>query len=316
LPGAADRRYIDGRMNLTDRITAARSGLAAGPPQAQGFLRATGKDALDFLHRMSTQDLNRLRPGEAAYAAFLTARGHLLGEGHVLVGADHVLLALAPASAPGTLAHLEKFVIMDDVLFEDLSGTLRAVPLFGPDAADRSAVAGPILARLPTTRRGAPCVDLWVAVGEAAGVHAALLAAGAVALTDEDLELLRIAAGIPRYGVDMDEGRLPMEAGLTREAISFDKGCYVGQETVLRATLRGHLQRGLVQLTLPPGAGPRAKLSAGGVEVGAVTSVAEAPEGRLGLGYVKRAFWPEGTRLVTEGGEAVVRRQIVWEPER
>ena len=129
----------------------------------------------------------------------------------------------------------------------------------------------------------------------------------------DDLEALRIEAGLARFGADMDAERLPMEAGLTRQAIHFGKGCYIGQEVVLRATVRGHLQKGLVQLALPPGAGPGARLLAAGQEVGWVTSAAETTQGRLGLGYLRRAHWKEGERLATEGGEAVVRRMVVEE---
>ena len=102
-----------------------------------------------------------------------------------------------------------------------------------------------------------------------------------------------------------------MEAGLTRAAISFTKGCYTGQEVVLRATARGHLQRGLVQLVLPPGAGPGTPLAAAGQEVGLVTSAADTPEGRIGLGYLRRAHWREGERVTAGGGEATVRRVLV-----
>lgn len=302
-------------MTLSERLDAARGGFAVGPAQGRAFLRATGPDALDFLHRMSTQDLNRLGPGEAAYAAFLSPKGHLLGEGHVLRRPEDVLVALEPAAGPGTRSHLEKLVIMDDVQFDDLSGALRALPVFGPDATGRSAGVGGAAPRVATHRRGAPCVELWVPEAEVEVTRAALASAGAVDLSDADLEVLRVLGGVPRHGVDMDETRLPMEAGLTREAISFTKGCYVGQETVMRATARGHLQRGLVLLSLPPGTPPGAKLGSGGQEVGFVTSAVDAPEGRIGLGYVRRAYWPEATRLATGGGEAVVRRQIVWEPE-
>jgi hypothetical protein len=102
-----------------------------------------------------------------------------------------------------------------------------------------------------------------------------------------------------------------MEAGLTRAAISFTKGCYTGQEVVLRATARGHLQRGLVQLALPAGAGPGTPLAAGGQEVGRVTSAAETPEGRVGLGYLRRAHWKVGERVQAGGADAIVRRVIV-----
>jgi len=301
-------------MTLLERLEAARAGRAVGPAVARCFLRVSGADAQDFLHRMSTQALDRMKPGEVAYGAFLDPRGHLLGEGHLLAREGDLLAAIDQPGGGVTRAHLEKHVIMDDVVIEELTTSLRALPLFGPAAAALAAAVKVGALRVATLRRGAPCFELWLPAEEAEPVRSALLEAGAVALSAEDLEVLRVLGGVPRYGVDMDETRLPMEAGLTREAISFEKGCYVGQETVMRATARGHLQRGLVQLLLPPGVGRGAKLTADGQEVGAVTSAVDGPEGRVGLGYVRRAWWAEGTRLATEGGEASVKRRIVWEP--
>ncbi len=141
----------------------------------------------------------------------------------------------------------------------------------------------------------------------------ALVRDGAAPLDAAELDTLRILAGVPRFGADMDASYLPMEAGLTRSAIDFEKGCYIGQEVVLRATARGHLQRGLVQLELPPGVGPGTPLLAGDREVGTVTSAAETPEGRIGLGYARRAHWRPGERLSTPAGDAVVRRVLVEE---
>ncbi|HET9552327.1 MAG TPA: glycine cleavage T C-terminal barrel domain-containing protein [Anaeromyxobacteraceae bacterium] len=297
-----------------DRIAAARARLGVGPVQRRALWRATGKDARDYLHRMSTQAVNPLAPGQGAYACFLDAKGHLLGEGHLLVEADGVLLDLDPQAAPAALAQLEKLVIMDDVTFEDRSATHRVVPLLGPEAAATAAGRAPGAPVLANGRRGLAAVDVVLPSDEAEAWRAALVEAGAAPLEEGDLEVLRILGGFARFGHDMDATRLPMEAGLTRAGIAFDKGCYIGQEVVLRATARGHLQKGLVQLELPAGAGPGAPLRAGGVEVGLVTSAAETPEGRLGLGYLRRAHWRVGERLQVDGGEAVVRRVIVEEP--
>jgi folate-binding protein YgfZ len=294
-------------------LLAAKDGWAVAPVEAPAILRASGKDAKDYLHRMSTQDLNALPPGGSAYVAVLNAKGHLLAEGHALVEPEGVLLVVDPRAAPEARAHLERFVIMDDVVFEDLSAALRVVPVLGPESATKLGAHAAGVRRISNRRRGAPALDLVVPVEQAERLRAALLAEGWHALTPVDLEALRILEGQARWGDDMDSSRLPMEAGLTRAAISFTKGCYTGQEVVLRATVRGHLQRGLVQLALPDGAGPGAPLSAGGHEVGVVTSAADTPEGRLGLGYLRRAHWKEGERVATPAGEAVVRRVIVEE---
>ncbi len=163
-------------------------------------------------------------------------------------------------------------------------------------------------------RRGAPALDALAPAAVAEALRREMLEGGAADLDEADLEALRIEAGIARFGADMDGERLPMEAGLTRDAIHFDKGCYIGQEVVLRASMRGHLQKGLVQLELPAGAGPGARLRAGGQDVGWVTSAADTSRGRLGLGYLRRAHWREGERLETDAGEAAVRRVVVHEP--
>jgi len=300
-------------MTLAGKLAAARDGAAVGPVLHRGLLRLTGKDRLGYLQRMCTQDLARLAPGEAAYGAFLTAKGHLVGEGMVLVRDEEVLLDVDPAAVAATRAHLEKFVIMDDVTLEDRSEELRVVPALGPEGARRARAQAGAAPLAGNPRRGVPALDVVLPAGEAEGFRAALVAGGATALDEADLEALRVEAGLARFGADMDAERLPMEAGLTREAIHFGKGCYIGQEVVLRATVRGHLQKGLVQLSLPPGAEPGARLLAGGQDVGWVTSAAETTQGRLGLGYVRRAHWKEGERLATGGGEAVVRRVIVHE---
>lgn len=296
---------------LDERLERARTRLAVGPVLSRAFLRATGKDAQDYLHRMSTQDLKRLAPGQAAYGAFLNAKGHLLGEGHVLALGDALLVELDPAAAPETRALLEKLVIMDDVTFEDVSDGLRALPVLGPEAAARLDATGAGGHRVPA-RRGAPGVDAWLAPADAEALRARLVADGAAELSAGDLEALRILGGVPRFGADMDATRLPMEAGLTRAAVSFTKGCYIGQEVVLRATARGHLQRGLVQLALPAGAAPGTPLLANGQEVGVVTSAADTPEGRIGLGYLRRAHWTAGAEVQAgDAGAARVRRVIV-----
>ncbi len=291
-------------------LHAANESWAVGPIEAPAVLRASGKDAKDYLHRMTTQDVNALPPGGSAYTAILNAKGHLLADAHVLVETDGVLLVMDPRAAPDARAHLEKFVIMDDVAFEDLSAEVRVVPVLGMESAARLGARAATPRRISNRRRGVPSIDLVVAPEEAAPLRAALVREGAADLAAEELEVLRILAGQARFGADMDASRLPMEAGLTRLAISFTKGCYTGQEVVLRATARGHLQRGLVQLALPAGAVPGTVLSSGGQDVGVVTSAAETPEGRIGLGYVRRAQWKEGERVATAAGEAVVRKVI------
>jgi folate-binding protein YgfZ len=299
-------------MTTAEKLEAARRGSAVGPVEARGVLRFAGKDALAFLHRMSTQDLARLRPGDSAYAAFLEAKGHVVSDAVVQAREGEVLLLSQRGAAAELRGHLARFVLRDDVRIEDRSAELACLPVLGEEGVARARREGGALA-VEDPRRGAPAVDLLLPEAEAARAREALLASGAADLSAGDLEALRILAGIPRFGVDLDRSRLVIEAGVTGSAISFEKGCYIGQEVVLRGTFRGQVQKGLVQLELPPGAGAGAALAAGGQEVGAVTSAADTPEGRLGLGILRRAQWKPGTRLAAAGGEAVVRRALVEE---
>jgi folate-binding protein YgfZ len=301
-------------MTPAERFQAARRHLAVGPILPRTLLHAGGPDAQDFLHRMLTQDVNGLAPGGSAAFALLTVKGHLVAEGHLLVRPDGVLLDLDPAASGELRAQLEKMVIMDDVTFTDWSEGWRVLPLLGPGASAAAEATG--LSRWVNLRRGVPGSDLLVPQERAGPLREGLVSSGAAALDEADLEALRIAGGAPRWGAELDGTRLPMEAGLTADAISFTKGCYLGQEVVVRVTARGQIQRGLVLLRLPPGAVAGSRLAAGGADAGAVTSAAATPEGRLGLGYLKRAHWAAGTRLDTEGGPAEVVRAVAGEQER
>lgn len=309
-------------MTLVEKLAAARGAVAVGPVEGRGVLRLSGKGARDFLHRMSTQHLSALPAGRSAYAAFLDVKGHLVGEALVVARAEDLLLLTEAAEAGPLGTHLRKYVLAAPVKVEDLSGSLASLVVLGPGAAaavatttaavERAASSG--LTSAPTPRRGVPAVEV-VASPEALGsAREALVAQGAAPLDAAELEVLRVEEGVPRFGVDMDAERLPMEAGLTRDAIHFQKGCYLGQEVVVRGTIRGQVQRGLVQLALPPGAGPGTPLEADGKEVGRVTSAADTTQGRLGLAYLRRAHWATGERLATPAGEAVVRRLLVTEP--
>ena len=301
-------------MTLAEKLAAARTDAAAGPVEVRGVLRVTGKGARDFLHRMSTQHLSALPPGGSAYAAFLDGRGHIVGEGLVAARADDLLLVTEPEEVPLLLAHLRKYVLAAPVRFEDASGSLSVMAVLGPRGVElaRGAAGDATLAATP--RRGVAAVEVIGTPAALEGARAALLAAGSADLGTSDLEALRIEEGMARFGTEMDGERLPMEAALTRDAIHFQKGCYLGQEVVLRATVRGAIQKGLVQLELPPGAGPGTRLTVGDKEVGWVASAAETSRGRLGLGYLRRAHWRAGERLTTPAGDAVVRRVVVHEP--
>jgi folate-binding protein YgfZ len=298
-------------MMLAQKLAAARTHAAVGPIESRGVLRLAGKGARDFLHRMSTQHLSALPPGGSAYAAFLDTRGHLVGEGLVVARPDDLLFLTEREEVPTLLSHLRKYVLSAPVKVEDESPSLGVMTALGPAGVEKARAAAGEAAVAATPRRGVPAVEIVAQVERLTEIRTALLAAGAADLDHADLEVLRIEEGMARFGADMDGERLPMEAALTRDAIHFQKGCYLGQEVVLRATVRGQIQKGLVQLELPPGAGPGTILTVGDKEVGRVTSAVETSRGRLGLGYLRRAHWREGERVKTPEGDAVVLRVLV-----
>jgi hypothetical protein len=237
-----------------------------------------------------------------------------VGEGLVVARPDDLLFVTEPEEVAILLPHLRKYLLAAPVKIDDATDSLVVMAAMGPRGIELARGAAGEVTLAATPRRGVPAVEVIGPPEPVAEIRAALLAAGAADLTAADLEALRIEEGMARFGADMDGERLPMEAALTRDAIHFQKGCYLGQEVVLRATVRGQIQKGLVQLELPPGAGPGTLLTAGEKEVGRVTSAAETSQGRLGLGYLRRAHWREGERLGTPAGDAVVRRVMVHEP--
>jgi folate-binding protein YgfZ len=239
-------------------------------------LRITGADRVEFLHGQCTNDIKQLAVGQSCYAAFLNAKGKMRGDGHVI----HVPDAFLLETSPGINAILEKYVVTEDVVIEDLSGTLREWLMIGPPA---------------------PLPAGGVTFTHSLGLGVLSAAAMTPTLDAMALDLLRIEAGVPKFGVDMDENTIPVEAGLGARGISYDKGCYVGQETIARIKTYGHVNRQLLQLavagSLVPA--PQTKIFAGDKEVGQVTSAVQSI--RLGkviaLGYVRREFVATGTQL-------------------
>ena len=248
-------------------------------------LRVTGDDRVTFLHGQCTNDVNRLWTGQSCYAAFLNAKGKMRGEGYVICLPDEFLLD----ASLGLQASLEKFIITEDVAIEDVSSTLGDWLVVGA---------------LPTLSMAAVKFPHPLGIGV---ISAEPLTA---TLSNEDLEVMRVEAGVPRWGVDMDENTIPNEAGLESRAIDYNKGCYIGQETIARINTYGHVNRRLVQLCVGgdrvPAHGER--ILAGEREVGHVTSAVHSR--RLGkllaLGYVRRELATAGTKLVIQNQQSEV----------
>jgi len=280
-------------------------------PLSRAQLRLTGEDRVRFLHGMVTNDIEGLQVGQGCHAAMLTTKGKLLADLVVYADEDALLLELERAVGEKIHAVLDKHIIMDDVEVADVGAT-PVVGVYGHDAAAAIArtvgVDGAKLDALPNYcyLRAA---DVRVARAPELGLPGFHLFGATVdgqQLDEAEFEERRIEAGTPRYGVDMGEDRLPIEANI-HDAVSFTKGCYLGQEVIARATNLGHINRKLVGLWLD-GDEPAvrgAKLSAPArAEAGFVTSSAQSRRfgGAIALGYVHRTLWEPGTELTLEGG--------------
>ena len=292
------------------------------------LLAVQGPEARLYLHGMVTNEVKALQAGQGNRAAVINARGKMLGEGRVLAREnDELLLDLDPEAHDATLAHLDQFLVSEDCQLFDLTGRLAMFGLYGPKAgaviAEATGMEPPALPLhhhrdlalgevpallLASAPAGVEGWELWVPAQVAEVVWQALLAAtrnaGGLPAGDDLIEAARIHAALPRYGADMDENTIPLEANL-EEAISYTKGCYVGQEVIAKATYRGQVRRKLALLSVPPGTSRGATLVDGEKAVGTITSVLDPdPAGGppLALAYVRRDRLAQGARLAIDGG--------------
>jgi folate-binding protein YgfZ len=333
----AGARFLDvnGREVAADygdvepEYRAAREAVALHDATYREALRITGEDRASFLHGMVTQEVKGLAAGAATYAAMITVKGSMVGDARILRREADLLLDVEPGMGSKVREFLEKFLISEDAELHDASGELGVLRLLGPRTADLlgAALGGPF-APLPqdatraatlagqevllvgSTRVEPHGVDLLVPRSGLEAVWKALVAAGPASglkpLGWRALEVLRVEAGVPRFGQDMVETTIPLEANLTH-AISYNKGCYIGQEVIARATFRGHMNRKLTGLLLgATEAAPGTELKKDGKKVGWLTTVVRSPrQGQsVALGYVHRDHLEPGTVLVVGDGPA------------
>ena len=292
------------------------------------WIEIAGDDRLPFLNRLCTNQVDRLAPGQGCETFVLNAKGHVLGHGFVLARRDALLFRTAGGQAEPVLSHLDFYLIHDKVELRDRSNDWAELLVCGPQS-------DALLARLasiaiPDGRLGEVESDstrgrVWILRAEPAprsvfvlsGDEGALsqwwsllIEAGARACGHRAWEAIRIELGWPLYGRDLDETNLPQELGRDAQAISFHKGCYLGQETVARIDSRGHVNRRLVGLRFAGKVVPAAgtELFHEGRPAGRVTSAACLPGAgsAVGLGYVGREDAQAGRELDSAEGSAKV----------
>ena len=310
---------------------AARQGLAFRRRHERGAIHVTGADRLEWLNGLLTNDLKPLTGGGACYAAWLTPQGRMITDLIVVETGSETWLDVPAPLTSMLVNRLDRLIFAEDVRVADASGELTSVGIYGPTAISflrvalgdeeprRDAASGPSIVAVHDEQRtvwahamavGVPGVHVYLPVTRAAGLEEALAPRG-VPLDDQTAAVLRVEAGIPEFLVDMGEETIPLEAGLD-EALSHTKGCYVGQEIIVRIRDRAHgrVARRLVGLAVSAEAVPRApqEVRSDGRAAGRLTSAVFSPMlGRpIALATLLREFTEPGTAVTLEDGTAAI----------
>jgi folate-binding protein YgfZ len=315
---------------------AIREGAALVIPEDRARVAVSGKDRATYLQGLLTNDIAALAPGTGCYAAWLTPQGRMTTDMHVLESGDMILLDLPASTRESVLQRLDQFIFTEDVQLGDLTVTLASLEVHGPNAARvieavvpaaASLAAGGQYANVRGTAGESPAVvaridrlgvqgyTMYVDAARVGDVASALEGNGAIRVSADAVEIARIEAGYPLFGVDMDDDIIPLEAGIEDRALSMTKGCYVGQEVVIRVLHRGHgrVVRRLVGLRLEGGGAPSrgSRIHAGDRDIGFVTSSTVSPRfGPIALGYVHRDFVERGSTVEVESAAGRTRATV------
>jgi len=317
---AIDHSFLQQYAALTDR-----AGIVALPKRS--LLEVTGVDRVVFLHSFCTNDIKRLQTGQGCEAFFTNHQGKTVGHGIIFAHDDSLVVETTAGQAPLLVQHLDRFVISERVEFRDRSGEWSELFLGGSAAANLSSFVGDplpadllshrliqigeqqtIVRRVGFTR--APGWLIQTQTIAAATVRDSLIAAGAEQVSEAVFETCRVEAGWPMFATDITSENLPQEVNRNEQAISFKKGCYLGQETVARLDALGHVNRLLTGFKFftdeLPAAGT--KILQGDKEVGWVTSATYSPTHNtvFALGYVRRTAAAIGTKLESDGSDVEV----------
>jgi folate-binding protein YgfZ len=312
----------------------ARERAASLDRSERGLIVVSGNDRASYLQGLLTNDVMALKPGEGCYAAYLTPQGRMIADVFVYELGDVMLMTVPRGQKDIMLAKLDQLIFSEDVQLGDVTDTFVTIGLVGPEAADalrdllgqstagldglsehgnlRAEYAGHHIILTRTTDTGEAGYDVYVESGQAAVLRAALVGAGVPEADAETADVIRIEAGVPKFNRDMDEDTIPLEAGIESRAISFSKGCYVGQEVIIRVLHRGHgrVARKLVGLVADAGPVPPSgtRVMSDSREIGKVTSGAMslALQRPIALAYLHRDYLTEGTEVTIEGRKATV----------
>ncbi len=317
-----DRPQLD-----ADRAVRERCGLL--DRSERGKLAFSGDGAKAFLQGQVTNDVEGLAPGSGCYAAVLSPKGKMLGDLRILDAGEELLLDTERGALQAIFNVLHRARLGFDAELHKRTLQRGLLSLLGPDArrvsgAEAQALPDEEHAHAPAEIDGIAAraivtdvgVDLLCDAEETEALAAALRERGAVPVPEAAAETLRIERGRPRFGVDLDDTTIPQEAGLNERAVSFSKGCYVGQETVARLYYKGKPNRHLRGLRLSTPVAPGTELTLDGKPVGLLGSVADSPaHGPIGLALVRREAEPGATLAAGPASATVVELPFGrWRP--
>jgi folate-binding protein YgfZ len=292
-----------------------------------GIVKLSGPDRVSWLQGMVTNDVEKLIPGTGCYAAHLTPQGKIVAHMHILADEDALWLSLERAAIPNLLAAFDKLLIMEDVQVVDMSNAYSVLAVSGPKSinvieawiteplnlADQNAHREYEDSRIVVSNLG---YEVWVPRGKADKVLRFLAHSGATAIDHGTWDVLRTELGIPVYGIDIDETTTMPELG--DAGISYDKGCYIGQEVVAKIKYIGHVNRRFAGLMFTGTELPQLKsaIQKGGREVGYVTTALLSPSLNkpIALGFVNRVAYAAGTEVEVASGDKLLQASIVELP--
>jgi tRNA-modifying protein YgfZ len=315
---------------IEQEYAAARAGSVMIDASEWGRLTFTGRDRVDFLHRMSTNDLLHLAIGQGAGTVFTTPIARIVDRTVVYVRADDVLMLTSRGNQSRVAQWLRKYIFFnDDVQIKDLTGETGTISLYG--AAAHQVISGMTnedLSALPLHHwRAAQIAGSEVTIARAdplagggfhlicdraaqPGVWQALLEAGIAPLSEETYQVLRVEAGQPEFGRELGDAYIPLEANLWND-VSFKKGCYTGQEIIARMESRQKLAKRLVGLRFDDYVTLPASLWIDAHEAGSVTSVVQSPAlGWIGLGYLKSSGGVAAPVIQSRSADRVVSATV------
>jgi folate-binding protein YgfZ len=310
---------------------AARHGAGLIDRSDRGRIVVSGEDRATYLQGLLSNDIVSLKPGHGCYATYLTAQGRMIADLFVYELGDVILLTMSGDVSSTVLAKLDQFIFSEDVKLGDVTEAFGQLAIVGPDAAR---IASTVTTGVPVDRllalpehgntravveerpviitrisdTGEPGFDLFVDRSQMERLKTQMQSAGATMMDAATADTVRIESGVPAFHRDMDEQTIPLEAGIEDRAISLTKGCYVGQEVIIRVLHRGHgrVARKLVGLTIAGGSQPSAGdlVRSGEREIGHVTSATFSPALKrpIALAYVQRDFVQPGTPVTVGDG--------------